>query len=100
VADIKERKTWKYSINPDGTLSSKTSFAPAGSDGMTLDRKGNVYLTFGKVLIYDKKGQKTGEIELPESPSNLCFGGRNRKTLFITARTSLYTLRMKAKGVE
>jgi gluconolactonase len=100
VADIDEGITWKYSIGSDGTLSNKTSFAPAGSDGMTLDSKGNIYLTFGKVLIYNKKGIKFGEIELPESPSNLCFGGKDRKTLFITARTSVYTLRMRVRGVE
>jgi gluconolactonase len=100
IADIGAGTTWKYQINPDGTLSKKTNFAPAGSDGMTLDSKGNVYLTYGKVLIFDKEGNKTGEIELPESPSNICFGGRDRKTLFITARTSVYTVKMKVRGVE
>jgi gluconolactonase len=100
VADIMGRTTWKYAIEEDGTLSHRTRFAPAGSDGMTLDSQGNVYLTFGKVLIYDKNGEKAGEIELPESPSNLCFGGSDRKTLFITARTSVYTIRMKIRGVE
>jgi gluconolactonase len=67
---------------------------------MTIDRKGNIYLTYGKVHIYSKSGQKIGEIELPEGPSNLCFGGKHRKTLFITARTSVYTLKMRVKGVE
>ena len=100
VADIRGGSTWRYSINADGTLSNKTSFAPAGSDGLTIDSQGNVYLTFGKVLIYSNKGEKIGEIDLPEAPSNLCFGGKDRKTLFITARTSVYTLSMKVKGVE
>jgi len=100
VADIKEKTTWRYSINADGTLSNATAFAPAGSDGMTIDRKGNVYLTYGKVLIFNSRGEKTGEINIPESPSNLCFGGKNRKTLFITARTSVYTVRMRVRGVE
>jgi gluconolactonase len=100
VADIRGGTTWKYSIHPDGTLTDKTNFAPAGSDGMTLDKKGNVYLTFGKILVYNNKGVKIEEIELPESPSNLCFGGKDRKTLFITARTSVYTLKMKVRGIE
>lgn len=100
IADMKGRTTWKYSILPDGTLSNKTSFAPSGSDGMTLDSKGNVYLTSGKVLIYNKTGEKAGEIELPESPSNICFGGKDKKTLFITARTSVYILKTRVKGVE
>ena len=100
VADMKERKTWRYTIGPDGTLSGKKLFAPEGSDGMTIDSKGNIYLSFFKVHIYNKKGVKIGEIRLPEGTSNLCFGGADRKTLFITARSSVYTLQMKVKGVE
>ncbi len=100
VADMKERKTWRYTIGTDGTLSGKQLFAPEGSDGMTMDSKGNIYLTFFKVHIYNKKGVKIGEFKLPEGPSNVCFGGADRKTLFITARTSVYTLQMKVKGVE
>lgn len=100
VADIMGRTTWKYTINPDGSLDNKTSFAPAGSDGMTIDKHGNVYLCFGKVLVFNPKGQKIGEIELPEAPTNLCFGGKKRNILFITARTTVYTLKMRVKGVE
>jgi len=94
------RTTWKYTINNDGTLSNKTAFAPAGSDGMTIDSEGNIYLTFGKVIIFNSKGEKTGEIELPEAPSNLCFAGKDRNILFITARTSVYTVKMQVRGVE
>jgi gluconolactonase len=100
VADIKAGTTWRYDIGTNGHLSNKTRFAAAGSDGIALDDAGNVYLTSGKVLIYNPKGEKAGEIELPESPSNLCFGGKKRNILFITARTSVYTLEMKVKGVE
>jgi gluconolactonase len=100
VADIRAGTTWRYTINSDGTLGNKTSFAPSGSDGMTIDSKGNVYLTFGKVLIFNPNGEQIDEIELPESPSNVCFGGKDRKTLFITARTSVYLLRMRTRGVE
>lgn len=100
VADIRAKTTWRYTIQSDGSLTDKTLFAEAGSDGMTLDRKGNVYLTYGKVLVFNKKGEKLGETELPESPSNLCFGGKNRDILFVTARTSVYTIKMKVRGVE
>lgn len=100
VADMAGRATWKYTINPDGTLSNKTSFAPSGSDGMTMDRDNNIYLCFGKVLVFDSQGVKIGEIELPEGPTNICFGGKKRNILFITARTTVYTLKMKVKGVE
>jgi len=100
VADIRQKTIWKYAILPDGSLGDSTAFAPVGSDGMTIDRDGNVYVTWGKVLIFNKAGKKVEEIVLPESPSNICFGGVKRKTLFITARTSVYTVKMRAKGVE
>jgi len=98
VSDINDQKIWKYTINADGTLSSKTLFAPEGSDGMTIDNKGNVYLTNKSVSVYNAKGENIARIELPEKPSNLCFGGKKRNILFITARTSVYILKMKVKG--
>ncbi len=100
VSDINDRKIWKYDIQPDGTLANKTFFAPEGSDGMTIDTKGNVYLTNKTVSVFDKTGKKIAAIEVPEQPSNVCFGGKKRNILFITARTSVYILKMKAKGVN
>ena len=98
VSDINDGKIWKYTINKDGSLGSKILFAPEGSDGMTIDNKGNVYLTNRSISIYSPKGEHIGRIEVPEQPSNLCFGGKNRNILFVTARTSVYTLKMKVKG--
>ncbi|HKJ79263.1 MAG TPA: SMP-30/gluconolactonase/LRE family protein, partial [Prolixibacteraceae bacterium] len=100
VADINDKKIWRYDIQKDGTLSNKSFFAPKGSDGMTIDNKGNVYLTSGKVWVYSPKGDLIEEIEVPESPSNVVFGGKKRDILFITARTSVYTLDMEVKGVD
>jgi gluconolactonase len=100
VADINDKKIWKYTIQPDGTLANKTYFAEHGSDGMTIDNKGNVYLTMGKVWVYSPQGKLIQEIDVPESPSNVCFGGAKRDKLFITARTSVYTLKMNVKGVD
>lgn len=100
VADIEDNKIWKYTINSDGGISGKTFFAPHGSDGMTIDNNGNVYLTSGKVWVYNPKGELIKEIEIPESPSNVCFGGAKRDILFVTARTSIYTLRMNVNGVD
>ena len=100
VADIGERKIWRYDILPDGSLDNKSYFAPHGSDGMTIDNRGNIYLTMGKVWVYSPEGELIREIDLPESPSNLCFGGKNRDILFITARTSVYTLKMHVRGVQ
>jgi gluconolactonase len=95
VADHGAKKTFVYSINKDGTLSDKKLFAPEGIDGMTIDNEGNIYLTTDVVAVYNKKGERIETIKVPEQPSNVCFGGRDSKTLFITARTSLYSVRMR-----
>ena len=101
-ADIQEKKTYKYDINKDGTLGNRQLFMELGSDGMTLDAKGNVYLTgHGGITICSPQGKKIGYIPINEpSTTNLCFSGKNRKVLFITARTAVYTLKMKVRGVE
>lgn len=100
VSDIDDGKIWKYSMNADGTLTNKTFFAPEGSDGMTIDNKGNVYLSSKTVSVYNPQGENIAQIEIPERPANICFGGKKRNILFITARTSVYTLKMKVKGVD
>lgn len=101
VADIGDGKTYKYKINKDGTVSERTLFAPEGSDGMTLDEKGNLYITGKGVTVYDVTGLKIGNIPVPSNwVGNICFGGKDRKLLLITASESVYTLKMKVKGVE
>jgi gluconolactonase len=98
IADHGGRKTFRYKIKPDGTLSDKKLFAPQGSDGMTIDNLGNIYLTAKGVDVYNSKGEKIEAISIPESPTNVCFGGKNCRTLFTTARTSLYCIKMKTSG--
>lgn len=98
VADHGGGKTYVYTIKADGTLSDKKLFALQGSDGMALDERGNVYLTGQAVTVFDAAGNKIETIETPEKPANVSFGGRDKKTLFTTARTSLYSLRMNVKG--
>ena len=101
VADIGDNKTYKYRINADGTLSDRTLFVPQGSDGITLDNEGNLYLTGKGVTIYNAAGTKLGNIPVPSGwVGNVCFGGPERNTLFITASESVYTLQMRVKGVE
>ena len=99
VADHGGKKTFVYTVNKDGTLSNKKLFASQGSDGMTIDNRGNVYLTANAVVVYNAKGEKIETIEVPEGPANVCFGGKDKRTLFITARTSLYSVRMRVKGL-
>lgn len=98
IADHGAGRTYAYKINDDGTLSDKQLFASEGSDGVTIDNRGNVYLTTKVVAVYNPKGRKIEEIQVPEQPANVTFAGADNRTLFITARTSLYALDMQARG--
>jgi len=101
IADIKANKTWRYTINPDGNLSGKKLFAELGSDGMTIDNRGNIYLTGKGVTVYNPDGEKIMNIPINEPwTANVCFGGKDRHLLFITASKSVYGLKMKVKGVQ
>jgi gluconolactonase len=100
VADIGARKTFQFSINDDGSLSDRKLFCEEGSDGMTLDRDGNLYLTGRGVLVCDKHGEQVGTIPVPKGwTANVCFGGHKRDILFITASDSVYNLKMNVQGL-
>ena len=100
VADIDGNKTYGYDIEADGTLSHKRLFCELGSDGMTIDNEGNVYLTGKGVTVFDKTGKQIEHIDVAEDwTANVCFGGKDRHMLFITASKSLYGMRMRVKGV-
>lgn len=101
IADIGDNKTYSYSINEDGTLSDQTLFTELGSDGMTLDNQGNVYLTGNGVTVFNSAGEQIEHIDIPEGwTANVTFGGFDQDVLFITAMKSLYTLKMKVKGIK
>ncbi len=104
VADIAANKTYRFDILPDGTLTNRALFCEKGSDGMTIDEQGNLYLSapgaYSGVTVIDKTGKQTETIDVPEHPANVCFAGKDRKTLFITARTGLYSIRMNVKGAN
>jgi sugar lactone lactonase YvrE len=74
---------------------------PIRCDGMCIDTRGNIYTTSkGGIHIFDKNGNKLGLIPTPEHPANVCFGGKDFDTLFITARTSLYSIKTLAVGAR
>jgi gluconolactonase len=101
VADIGAGKTYRYRILGNGTLTEKQLFCELGSDGMTIDREGNVYLTGKGVSVYDPAGKKIEQIDVPEPwTANVCFGGVDRQTLFITASKGFYGLRMAVRGAD
>jgi gluconolactonase len=100
VADIKAKKTYAYDIQSDGRLAGKRLFCAMGSDGMTLDQQGNVYLTGKGVFVFDRSGKQIEHIAIDSEPwtANVCFGGKDHQTLFITACKGLYAVRMQVKG--
>ena len=90
-----------YAVSESGELGENLFDIEGGSDGMAVDVKGNVYTTHaGKVHIFDANGKKLEEIDMPEGPANCTFGGEDFQTLFVTARTSLYSIRMKNPGAK
>lgn len=99
VSDIGSRKTYSYSINPDGTLTNKTLFCELGSDGMTIDAEGNVYLTGRGVTVFNKAGKMLTNIPIPEPwTGNVTFAGKDRDLLFITASKKVFGVKMRVKG--
>ena len=101
VTDIGAGKTYRYRIRPDGSLKEKALFCELGSDGMTIDSNGNIYFTGKGVSVFDPAGKRIEHIEVPEPWSaNVCFGGKDRQTLFITASKGLYALRLTVHGVD
>jgi len=99
VADAGGGKTYVYAIEGPGKLGERKLFAEQGSDGLTRDERGNVYLTSREGLnVYGPDGKLVEKIAVPESPSNVTFGGKEKKTLFITARTSVYSCPMEIPG--
>jgi gluconolactonase len=101
VADIRGRKTYQYTIKDDGTLDEGKLFTELGSDGMTIDNSGNLYLTGNGVTVFNSSGKQIAHIDIPEKwTANVAFGGKNLDKLFITASEAIYVLDMKVKGVR
>jgi gluconolactonase len=101
VADIGADRTYAYDIQSDGSLTNKTLFCPKGSDGMTIDERGDLYLCGHGVTVFDKTGKQIEHIDVPEPWSaNVSFGGKDHQTIFITACKSLYSIHLIVKGAN
>jgi gluconolactonase len=100
VADIGDKKTYRYEMSPQGELINRQLFCDLGSDGMTIDTEGNIYLTGNQgVTVVGLDGKTKEVISIPEPWSaNVCFGGKDRKTLFVTASKTVYTVAMRVAG--
>lgn len=108
VNDSVKKTITRYPVQPDDTLGSGQLFidmnadkAPGAPDGMKVDQKGNVYCTGpGGFWIMSPEGRHLGTVLTTELPANLAFGDADNKTLYLTARTGLYRIRLKIPGIS
>jgi hypothetical protein len=98
VTNEADEKTYRGKMNEDGTLSDLKVFAFQGGESVAQDKAGNVYLAAGQVYIYSPSGKPIGVIKVPERPTHLLFGDKDRRTLFILSHTSIYSVRTRAEG--
>lgn len=103
------RKIWmRFEVQPDGTIANGTVFhdatqetEPGAPDGIKVDQEGNLYCTGpGGVWIFTPEGKHLGTIKPPEIPSNCAWGDADGKTLYMTARTGIYRIRLNIEGVR
>jgi len=87
-----------YDLDTDGVPSNGRTFVSSGSDGMAVDCAGNLYLTDGGVKVFDPTGAPIGTIQTPGGTTNAAFGGPDRKTLYITGGTQLYSIQLNIPG--
>jgi sugar lactone lactonase YvrE len=100
VSDESEQKTYVANIAPDGTLINAKLFAEQGGESVAQDADGNVYIAAGQIYVYNSAGRLIDTIDVPDRPIDLIFGGKDGKTLFILARSSLYAVQTKSRGLD
>ncbi len=104
--DEQKKVVMRYDVASDGTLSNASVFADLTSekgeialDGLKVDRKGNVYVSGpGGVWVFSEKGATLGVLGFPELPANFAWGDEDRRTLYLTARSGLYRVRLEVPG--
>jgi hypothetical protein len=94
VSSESEDITYNATVNPDGTLADLKPFAQRGGESVAVDSHGNVYVANGQILVYSPAGKQIAQIDVPERPLQLIFGGADRKTLFILAHHALFAVRV------
>ena len=92
LTDEEELRTYKASVSSDGNITDVKLFAEQGGEGVATDAAGNVYIAAGEIYVYSPTGKLLETIDVPERPVQLAFGGKDRRTLFMAARTSLYAV--------
>ena len=90
VSSESEDITYSAEVNPDGTLTDVKPFAQRGGESVAVDSNGNVYVANGQIFVYSREGKQIAQIDVPERPLQLIFGGADRKTLFTLAHHALF----------
>jgi len=98
VAEDGRHRTWVFHVQADGSLAPGKVFVNEGEAGIALDEAGRAWLAAGQVRVFDASGKLVDTIEIPKRPTSLAFGGADRRTLFITARQSVYSVRLRVRG--
>jgi hypothetical protein len=98
VESSSEDRTYSGLVNSDGTLTGLKVFAERGGESVVQDEAGNVYVANGQVFVYDRSGKQIGEIDVPERPLQILFGGADRRTLFVLAHHGLFGVKVKNAG--
>jgi sugar lactone lactonase YvrE len=98
ITDENQENTFSAAVGDDGSFTDVKLFAEIGGESVAEDVEGNVYIAAGQIFVYNPSGERIGTIEVPERPSQILFGGADRKTLFIAARSSLYAVQMRNAG--
>ena len=98
VTSEAEVTTWRGTLGPDGNFTAFAPFVQQGGESVAVDTAGNVYLAAGQIYVYNPDGALIDTIDTPDRPIQIVFGGADRRTLFITARGALYSVRTRLAG--
>jgi hypothetical protein len=96
ISSESEDRTYSAVVAADGTLSDLKPFADRGGESIAVDRKGNVYVANGQIFVYDRAGKEIAEIDVPERPIDIVFGGAGHRTLFILAHHALFAAQVRS----
>jgi sugar lactone lactonase YvrE len=92
VSNASEARTYSGLVHADGTVTDLKPFADRGGESVAVDGDGRVFIANGQVFVYDGSGRPIGQIDVPERPLQILFGGVDKRTLFILTHHSLYAV--------